>query len=64
MRGEGKENGFPKGAGLGLAICKGLVDAHGGRIWIRNTKSPGTTIAFTIPLVTSSTPANAAEREA
>jgi len=63
MRGEGKENGFPKGAGLGLAICKGLVDAHGGRIWIRNTKSPGTTIAFTVPLVTSSTPAKIAKTE-
>ncbi|MDW7755453.1 MAG: ATP-binding protein [Brevefilum sp.] len=63
MRGEGKENGFPKGAGLGLAICKGLVEAHGGRIWIRNTKSPGTTIAFTVPLVKSSTPANAAKTE-
>jgi len=63
MRGEGKENGFPKGAGLGLAICKGLVDAHGGRIWIRNTKSPGTTIAFTIPLVTLSTPVNVAKTE-
>lgn len=63
MRGKGNENGFPKGAGLGLAICKGLVDAHGGRIWIRNTKSPGTTIAFTIPLVTSSTPAKVLKTE-
>lgn len=63
MRGEGKENGFPKGAGLGLAICKGLVDAHGGRIWIRNTKSPGTTIAFTIPFETSPTPVNVAKTE-
>ncbi|MDW7755861.1 MAG: ATP-binding protein [Brevefilum sp.] len=52
MRGKGKENGLTSGAGLGLAICKGLVDAHGGRIWVRNTKSPGTTIAFTVPLIT------------
>lgn len=63
MRGKGNENGFPKGAGLGLAICKGLVDAHGGRIWVRNTKSPGTSIAFTVPLVTSSTTEKIAKTE-
>jgi len=62
-RGKDKENGFPKGAGLGLAICKGLIDAHGGRIWIRNSKSPGTTISFTVPLVTSSIPAKVTETE-
>jgi signal transduction histidine kinase len=40
-----------KGAGLGLAICKGLVEAHGGRIWIKKKNTPGATISFTIPLV-------------
>ena len=50
-RGVHDEDGTSKGAGLGLAICKGLVEAHGGRIWIRKKTTPGTTISFTIPLV-------------
>lgn len=37
-----------KGAGLGLAICKGLVEAHGGRIWISDKEGPGTLISFTL----------------
>lgn len=37
------------GAGLGLAICEGLVRAHGGRIWVEAQKT-GTCIAFTIPI--------------
>ncbi len=39
-----------KGAGLGLAICKGLIEAHGGEIWIAPETSAGTTISFTLPL--------------
>jgi PAS domain S-box-containing protein len=50
-RGVHEENGTGKGAGLGLAICKGLVEAHGGRIWIKKQTTPGTTICFTIPLI-------------
>jgi two-component system sensor histidine kinase KdpD len=38
-----------RGAGLGLAICKGLVEAHGGRIWIGEIDGPGTLISFTVP---------------
>jgi PAS domain S-box-containing protein len=39
-----------KGAGLGLAISKGLVEAHGGRIWIQDGAAPGTTVSFTLPI--------------
>jgi two-component system, OmpR family, sensor histidine kinase KdpD len=40
-----------KGLGLGLAICKGLIEAHGGKIWIADTSS-GTTVSFTLPIAT------------
>ena len=50
-RGVSEESGPAKGAGLGLAICKGIVEAHGGRIWIKNKSTPGTTVSFTVPLV-------------
>jgi two-component system sensor histidine kinase KdpD len=39
-----------RGAGLGLAICKGLIEAHGGKIWIQNLPIPGTTVSFILPV--------------
>jgi PAS domain S-box-containing protein len=37
------------GAGLGLAICKGFIEAHGGQIWVEPTER-GTVFAFTLPV--------------
>lgn len=39
------------GTGLGLYICRKIVDAHGGRIWAARRDGGGATIAFTLPLV-------------
>jgi PAS domain S-box-containing protein len=43
------------GVGLGLPITKGIIDAHGGRIWAESSPGVGTTFHFTLPLARRTT---------
>ncbi len=44
---EGSANGA--GSGLGLSICRGIIHAHGGRIWVESQPGQGTTFWFELP---------------
>jgi two-component system sensor histidine kinase KdpD len=50
FQGDGRRAGRRKGTGLGLAICQGIINAHGGKIWVESQPGKGAKFSFSLPV--------------
>ena len=50
----------PEGLGMGLAISRSIIEAHGGRLWATPNAGPGVTVQFTLPTSEGARPGGAA----
>jgi two-component system sensor histidine kinase KdpD len=53
----GRTAGQASGAGLGLPICRAIIETHGGKIWAENRPGGGAVFSFTLPLAAEKPPA-------
>ena len=44
------KRGHRAGNGLGLSICRGIIEAHGGRIWVKSEPEKGAKFSFSLPI--------------
>ena len=55
---EGVHSVRTPGSGLGLYICRNIIEAHGGRIWVESKLGLGSTFAYSIPIRQEKGPEN------
>ena len=46
----------PNGMGMGLSVCRTIIEAHGGRIWASGDSGRGATFLFSLPPISESPP--------
>ncbi|UZK67065.1 ATP-binding protein [Sphingomonas sp. M1-B02] len=58
------ESSKPRGMGMGLSICRTIVEAHGGKLWLGDSRGEGARFSFSLPVHASSGRATRQGREA